>query len=52
MKFTTTLLASSALALIASSAVAQDVERENTVIFDLDRTIQDPENFNWMTPGT
>ena len=52
MKFTTTLLASSALALIASSAVAQDVARENTVIFDLDRTIQDPENFNWMTPGT
>ena len=52
MKFTTTLLASSALALIASSAVAQDVSRENTVIFDLDRTIQDPENFNWMTPGT
>ncbi|MEM9787096.1 MAG: ABC transporter substrate-binding protein [Pseudomonadota bacterium] len=52
MKFTTTLLASSALALVASAALAQDVARENTVIFDLDRTIQDPENFNWMTPGT
>ncbi len=52
MKFTATLLASSALALIASAATAQDVARENTVIFDLDRTIQDPENFNWMTPGT
>ena len=52
MKFTTKLLASSALALVAPAAIAQDVSRENTVIFDLDRTIQDPENFNWMTPGT
>ncbi|WP_411892681.1 ABC transporter substrate-binding protein [Yoonia sp. SDW83-1] len=52
MRFTTTLLASSALALVASAALAQDVAREDTVIFDLDRTIQDPENFNWMTPGT
>ena len=26
--------------------------REDTVIFDLDRTIKDPENFNWFTPGT
>ena len=52
MKFTNTLLASSALALVASVALAQDVAREDTVIFDLDRTIQDPENFNWMTPGT
>ena len=41
----------SALA-IAGSAWAQDVAREDTVIFDLDRTIKDPENFNWMTPGT
>ena len=49
MKFTTSLLASSALALVASAALAQDVAREDTVIFDLDRTIQDPENFNWMT---
>lgn len=52
MKFTKTLLVSSALALLASAGLAQDVARENTVIFDLDRTIQDPENFNWMTPGT
>lgn len=37
---------------IAGAAVAQDVAREDTVIFDLDRTIQDPENFNWMTDGT
>lgn len=54
MKYTTRLTAVSALALAALSgaALAQDVARENTVIFDLDRTIQDPENFNWMTPGT
>lgn len=52
MKLTKTLLASSALALVAAAGVAQDVARENTVIFDLDRTIQDPSNFNWMTPGT
>ena len=52
MKLTTTLLASSALALMASTALAQDVAREDTVIFDLDRTIKDPENFNWFTPGT
>ncbi len=52
MNITKKLLASSALALLASAGLAQDVARENTVIFDLDRTIQDPENFNWMTPGT
>jgi len=42
----------SALALLATGALAQDVAREDTVIFDLDRTIKDPRNFNWMTPGT
>ncbi|MCY3995023.1 MAG: ABC transporter substrate-binding protein [Rhodobacter sp.] len=42
----------SALALLATGALAQDVTREDTVIFDLDRTIKDPRNFNWMTPGT
>lgn len=52
MKLMKTLLATSALTLVAAAASAQDVARENTVIFDLDRTIQDPENFNWMTPGT
>ncbi|MCC1491449.1 ABC transporter substrate-binding protein [Cognatishimia sp. F0-27] len=52
MTLTKTLLASSALALLATAGLAQAVARENTVIFDLDRTIQDPENFNWMTPGT
>jgi len=52
MKIGSKLLAASVLAFAASGALAQDVARENTVIFDLDRTIQDPENFNWMTPGT
>lgn len=47
------LLASAmALVLAGGTAFAQDVAREDTVIFDLDRTIQDPENFNWFTPGT
>ncbi|WP_299609974.1 ABC transporter substrate-binding protein [uncultured Tateyamaria sp.] len=41
-----------AFAAFSGSAFAQDISREETVIFDLDRTIQDPENFNWMTPGT
>ena len=49
----TLLLASvTALALAGGAALAQDVAREDTVIFDLDRTIQDPENFNWFTAGT
>jgi peptide/nickel transport system substrate-binding protein len=52
MKLGRLLLATSAFAMATSAALAQDVARENTVIFDLDRTIQDPENFNWMTPGT
>jgi peptide/nickel transport system substrate-binding protein len=42
----------SALALAAGVAAAQDVAREDTVVFDLDRTITDPENFNWFTDGT
>ncbi|MEM1273309.1 MAG: ABC transporter substrate-binding protein [Pseudomonadota bacterium] len=47
------LLVSAATALVLTgAALAQDVAREDTVIFDLDRTIQDPENFNWMTDGT
>ena len=52
-KTITTFLAGTALSLaMAGMAAAQDVAREDTVIFDLDRTIQDPENFNWMTDGT
>ena len=27
------------------------VAREDTVIFDLDRSIKNPRNFNWLTPG-
>ncbi|MEM9351213.1 MAG: ABC transporter substrate-binding protein, partial [Pseudomonadota bacterium] len=46
------LVTASALALAGTLASAQSVARENTVIFDLDRTIQDPSNFNWFTPGT
>ncbi|MEM8788051.1 MAG: ABC transporter substrate-binding protein [Pseudomonadota bacterium] len=44
--------AASALALMSGAAMAQDVPREDTVIFDIDRTIKDPGNFNWFTPGT
>lgn len=42
----------SALATFSATTTAQSVAREDTVIFDLDRTIQDPENFNWFTAGT
>ncbi|MEM9796129.1 MAG: ABC transporter substrate-binding protein [Pseudomonadota bacterium] len=45
-------LGTAALALMTGSAFAQDVAREDTVIFDLDRTITDPANFNWLTDGT
>ncbi|KIT17048.1 ABC transporter substrate-binding protein [Jannaschia aquimarina] len=44
--------ATAAAMVLYGPALAQDVAREDTVIFDLDRTIQDPENFNWMTDGT
>ncbi|KUF10774.1 ABC transporter substrate-binding protein [Pseudoponticoccus marisrubri] len=47
-----TLLASTMLLTAMGPAFAQDVAREDTVIFDLDRTIKDPENFNWFTAGT
>lgn len=40
-----------ALATASGTAWAQDVAREDTVIFDIDRTIRDPGNFNWFTPG-
>ncbi|MGX9356702.1 ABC transporter substrate-binding protein [Roseobacteraceae bacterium S113] len=52
MKLFKTIALASGLALAAGLGMAQDVGRENTVIFDLDRTIKDPENFNWFTPGT
>ncbi|GFE64962.1 ABC transporter substrate-binding protein [Litoreibacter roseus] len=54
MKLTKTILMGSTLALTAmwGAAFAQNVAREDTVIFDLDRTIKDPDNFNWFTPGT
>ncbi|MEO0860312.1 MAG: ABC transporter substrate-binding protein [Pseudomonadota bacterium] len=46
------LTGTASLALMAGAALAQDVAREDTVIFDLDRTITDPANFNWLTDGT
>ncbi|MDJ1007711.1 MAG: ABC transporter substrate-binding protein [Paracoccaceae bacterium] len=54
MRSLSNLVTVSAIALAASAGAiaAQDVAREDTVIFDLDRTIKDPENFNWFTPGT
>ncbi len=50
--FRTTGLATVLALTAATGLVAQDVAREDTVIFDLDRTIKDPDNFNWFTPGT
>ena len=52
MRMTKLAVAISALALVSGSLSAQDIAREDTVIFDLDRTIKDPDNFNWLTPGT
>jgi peptide/nickel transport system substrate-binding protein len=41
------------LVLVASLAVAQDLPRNETVIFDIDGgNVQSPTNFNWMVPGT
>ncbi len=45
------LVATTALVAATGLAAAQDVAREDTVIFDLDKTIKDPNNFNWFTPG-
>jgi peptide/nickel transport system substrate-binding protein len=46
--FVVTLL----LGTIAVGVFAQDVAREDTVIFDIDESaIPNPENFNWMVPG-
>ena len=53
MRLTKLVATASIFAMAAmGGAMAQDVAREDTVIFDLDRTIKDPENFNWLTPGT
>ena len=32
-------------------STGERVAREDTVIFDLDRSIKNPRNFNWLTPG-
>lgn len=50
MRKTLTFSAVALAIAISGSAIAQ--ERSDTVIFDLDRTIKDPENFNWFTSGT
>ncbi len=50
MKRTLTLTAVALAMAVSGGAFAQ--ERADTVIFDLDRTIKDPENFNWFTSGT
>ena len=56
MTFTTRRTVSMLTALMlvgtALSTPATAQSRETTVIFDLDRTISDPENFNPFTPGT
>ncbi len=33
------------------ASTGERVAREDTVIFDLDRSIKNPGNFNWLTPG-
>ncbi|MCS6835281.1 MAG: ABC transporter substrate-binding protein [Anaerolineae bacterium] len=48
------LLLSLALAFLAlqmSPVLSQEVAREDTVIFDFDRTVADPTNFNPFTPA-
>jgi len=50
--FRRVLMAFFLTALLLTPALGQTVAREDTVIFDLDRTIADPTNFNWFTPGT
>jgi peptide/nickel transport system substrate-binding protein len=54
MKQTTKLVLATTVAALAltGGAFGQSVAREDTVIFDLDRTIRDPGNFNWFAPGT
>ncbi len=32
-------------------STGERIAREDTVIFDLDRSIKNPANFNWLTPG-
>jgi peptide/nickel transport system substrate-binding protein len=41
------------LGVLVASVGAQDVAREDTVIFDIDASaIPNPTNFNWLVPGT
>ncbi len=52
MKHSTALLVTTALVGVVAAGSASAQNRADTVIFDLDRTISDPENFNWFTAGT
>ena len=52
MKLSKAVLLSTAMAAVALTGTVQAQDRADTVIFDLDRTISDPENFNWFTGGT
>jgi peptide/nickel transport system substrate-binding protein len=52
-RFTLALLVILVLSLFTMTATAQDVAREDTVIFDIDDSaVPNPTNFNWMVPGT
>jgi peptide/nickel transport system substrate-binding protein len=52
-RFALALLAILVVSLFTVTASAQDVAREDTVIFDIDSSaIANPTNFNWMVPGT
>ncbi|NDJ62478.1 MAG: ABC transporter substrate-binding protein [Chloroflexi bacterium] len=45
------LLVIGLLAVVSMTAMAQDVPREDTLIFDFDRTVTDPNNYNPFTPA-
>jgi peptide/nickel transport system substrate-binding protein len=52
-RFTLSLFVILVFSMFAVSVSAQDVAREDTVIFDIDSSaIANPTNFNWMVPGT
>lgn len=52
-RITLALLVILVLSLFTMTATAQDVAREDTVIFDIDdAAVPNPTNFNWMVPGT
>ena len=48
-RFVLFILVAGLFSLFSAMVIAQDVAREDTVIFDYDRTVADPENFNPFT---